>query len=72
MKRQLFTVLVCMTVFAVTSCGEKKGKDKFEERIEKAKESVEDVVDDAKDQIEDKADEVGEKAKKKLDKANRD
>ena len=47
MKRQLFTVLVCMTVFAVTSCGEKKGKDKFEERIEKAKESVEDVVDDA-------------------------
>lgn len=37
-----------MTVFAVTSCGEKKGKDKFEERIEKAKESVEDVVDDAK------------------------
>ena len=35
MKRQLFTVLVCMTVFAVTSCGEKKGKDKFEERIEK-------------------------------------
>ena len=39
-----------MTVFAVTSCGEKKGKDKFEERIEKAKESVEDVVDDAKDQ----------------------
>ena len=41
-----------MTVFAVTSCGEKKGKDKFEERIEKAKESVEDVVDDAKDQIE--------------------
>lgn len=30
MKRQLFTVLVCMTVFAVTSCGEKKGKDKFE------------------------------------------
>ena len=81
-NRQLFTVLVCMTVFAVTSCGEKKGKDKFEERIEKAKESVEDVVDDAKDQIEDKADEVGEtldkakskieKAKKKLDKANRD
>ena len=48
MKRQLFTVLVCMTVFAVASCGEKKGKDKFEERIEKAKESVEDVVDDAK------------------------
>ncbi len=37
MKRQLFTVLVCMTVFAVTSCGEKKGKDKFEERIEKPK-----------------------------------
>ena len=43
MKRQLFAVLVCMTMFAVTSCGEKKGKDKFEERIEKAKESVEDV-----------------------------
>ena len=67
MKRQLFAVLVCMTMFAVTSCGEKKGKDKFEERIEKAKESVEDVMDDAKDQIEDKADEVGEtldKAKK--------
>ena len=40
MKRQLFVVLVCMTMFAVTSCGEKKGKDKFEERIEKAKESV--------------------------------
>ena len=40
MKRQLFAVLVCMTMFAVTSCGEKKGKDKFEERIEKAKESV--------------------------------
>ena len=60
MKRQLFAVLVCMTMFAVTSCGEKKGKDKFEERIEKAKESVEDVMDDAKDQIEDKADEVGE------------
>ena len=57
MKRQLFVVLVCMTMFAVTSCGEKKGKDKFEERIEKAKESVEDVMDDAKDQIEDKADE---------------
>lgn len=37
MKRQLFAVLVCMTMFAVTSCGEKKGKDKFEERIEKAK-----------------------------------
>ena len=54
MKRQLFAVLVCMTMFAVTSCGEKKGKDKFEERIEKAKESVEDVMDDAKDQIEDK------------------
>ena len=71
MKRQLFTVLVCMTMFAVTSCGEKKGKDKFEERIEKAKESVEDVVDDAKDQIEDKADEVGEtldKAKSKIEK----
>lgn len=48
MKRQLFTVLVCMTVFAVASCGEKKGKDKFEERIEKAKESVEDVVDEPK------------------------
>ena len=79
MKRQLFAVLVCMTMFAVTSCGEKKGKDKFEERIEKAKESVEDVMDDAKDQIEDKADEVGEtldketglleKTKKKLDEA---
>lgn len=72
MKRQLFTVLVCMTMFAVTSCGEKKGKDKFEERIEKAKESVEDVVDDAKDQIEDKADEVGEtldKAKSKIEQA---
>ena len=53
MKRQLFAVLVCMTMFAVTSCGEKKGKDKFEERIEKAKESVEDVMDDAKDQIDD-------------------
>ena len=39
MKRQLFAVLVCMTMFAVTSCGEKKGKDKFEERIEIAKES---------------------------------
>ena len=75
MKRQLFTVLVCMTVFAVTSCGEKKGKDKFEERIEN-------VMDDAKDQIEDKADEVGEtldkaknkieKTKKKLDEAARD
>ena len=48
MKRQLFAVLVCMTMFAVTSCGEKKGKDKFEERIEKAKESVEDVMDDAR------------------------
>ena len=34
MKRQLFTVLVCMTMFAVASCGEKKGKDKFEERID--------------------------------------
>ena len=34
MKRQLFAVLVCMTMFAVTSCGEKKGKDKFEERID--------------------------------------
>ena len=74
MKRQLFTVLVCMTMFAVASCGEKKGKDKFEERIEKAKESVEDVVDDAKDQIEDKADEVGEtldKAKSKIEKAKK-
>ena len=74
MKRQLFAVLVCMTMFAVTSCGEKKGKDKFEERIEKAKESVEDVMDDAKDQIEDKADEVGEtldKAKSKIEKPKR-
>ena len=26
MKRQLFTVLVCMTVFAVASCGENKEK----------------------------------------------
>ena len=40
MKRQLFAVLVCMTMFAVTSCGEKKGKDKFEERIEKAKKKL--------------------------------
>ena len=58
MIQRTFIQLVCMTMFAVTSCGEKKGKDKFEERIEKAKESVEDVMDDAKDQIEDKADEA--------------
>ena len=78
----LVIILIGAGLLMLPRCGEKKGKDKFEERIEKAKESVEDVVDDAKDQIEDKADEVGEtldkakskieKAKKKLDKANRD
>lgn len=68
MKKELLAALFCMTIFTFTSCGEKKNKDKFQDRIENAQKSVEKAMDDTKkkigegaDNLEDAIDEVKEK-----------
>lgn len=70
MKKELLAALFCMTIFTFTSCGEKKPKDKFQDRIENAQKSVEKAMDDTKEKIEEGADNLEDaidEVKEKLD-----
>lgn len=74
-RKQVLAAFACLAILTLSSCGEKKEKDKLQDRIdnakekvEVAKEKVENALDDAKDQIK----EGSKEAQKAMDKAKKD